>query len=235
MNHIRQVRTPVGSVVATAASTAGLPLTVQVLCRVAHGYLSLFKNIRIINAEHIPKAGPVIIVANHAAAYDPVCLQVACKDRLIRFMEAREYYDRILLKPLYRLAGAIPVNRTGNDTASIRTALRELSRDGCVGVFPEGRISEDGQLHEAQQGVALLALLSKASVVPAYIQGTGPFLGMIRDFLKFDDVTVRFGPSLRFDDLAPGHGDKTVRDAALKRIMDALVRLRGEPKSLKAA
>jgi 1-acyl-sn-glycerol-3-phosphate acyltransferase len=195
----------------------------------------LFKNLKVVHAEYIPKTGPVIIVANHAAAYDPVCLQVACKDRLIRFMEAREYYDWVLLKPLYRLAGAIPVNRTGNDTAGIRTALRELTQNGCIGVFPEGRISEDGRLHEARQGVALLALLSHAVVVPAYIQGTSPFLGMIRDFLKFDDVTVRFGPPLRFDDLAAGHGHKVIRDAALKRIMEALERLRGQSNSRRAA
>jgi 1-acyl-sn-glycerol-3-phosphate acyltransferase len=129
---------------------------------------------------------------------------------------------------LYRALRVIPVNRTGNDVASIRTALRELSVNGCIGIFPEGRISDDGQLHEARKGVALLALMSNAPVVPAYFRGTRPYSGMIRDFLRFNHVTLYFGPPIRFDDLHGQHRDKNVREIALKRIMDGILGLSHE-------
>jgi len=202
-----------------------LPLPFELLRKCAAVYLAVFKNFRAINADRIPDLGPVILVANHTAVYDPICLQVACKRRVIRFMEAREYYMIPGLHTLFRLLKVIPVNRTGIDTASIRTAVRELSNNGCVGIFPEGRISTDGQIHRARQGVALLALLTNPVVVPAFFQGTRPFSGMIRDFFQFNSVTLHFGPPIHFDDLAGKHRDERTRDIALKRIMDAIVTL----------
>jgi 1-acyl-sn-glycerol-3-phosphate acyltransferase len=215
--------------------TSALPLHVELLRKLGFVYLAFFKRFRSINADYIPRSGPVILVANHTAVYDPVCLQVACRHRLIRFMEAREYYDQAPLTPIYRALRVIPVNRTGNDTAGIRTAVRELSNNGCIGIFPEGRISDDCQIHEGRKGVALLALMTNAVVVPGYIHGTRPFSGMMKDFLQFNHVTLHFGPPVRFDDLAGRHGDRDARDIALQRVMDAIIALQQQSATRKAA
>ena len=208
-----------------------LPLPIELLRKCAIVYLAVFKRFRVVNDENIPLTGPLVLVANHTAVYDPVCLQVACKHRLIRFMEAREYYNVKGLRFLYRMLRVIPVNRNGNDTAAIRTAVRELCNNGCIGIFPEGRISTDGQIHRARQGVALIALMSNAAVVPAFFQGTRPFSGMIHDFFQFNQVTLHFGPPIRFDDLAGRHRDEAVRNIALTRIMDAIVALQEQSKA----
>lgn len=196
--------------------------TLRILRWIGRTYLALFKRFRIVDAIHIPGSGPVIFVANHAAAYDPVCLQVACTHRLIRFMQAREIYEQRPFHFLFKWLGVIPVNRTGNDTASIRTALRTLSDQGFLGIYPEGKISTDGHLHEAHKGVALLALMSNASVVPVYLHSTRPFCGMVRDFLHFDEVTLYFGHPIRFDDLAARRPDPDALDRALQRTMDGI-------------
>jgi 1-acyl-sn-glycerol-3-phosphate acyltransferase len=222
-------------IVCLCRQTSALPLALELLRKLAAVYLAFFKKFRSINADYIPSSGPVILVANHTAVYDPVCLQVACKYRPIRFLEAREYYDQVPLTMIYRALRVIPVNRTGNDTAGIRKAVRELSNSGCIGIFPEGRISDDCQLHEGRQGVALLALRTNAVVVPAYIHGTRPFSGMMRDFLQFNHVTLQFGPPIRFDDLTGRHGDRDARDIALQRIMDAISALQHESAPRKAA
>jgi 1-acyl-sn-glycerol-3-phosphate acyltransferase len=215
--------------------TSALPLPMVLIRKVAVVYLAFFKKFRSVNADYVPRSGPVILVANHTAVYDPVCLQVACRHRFIRFLEAREYYDQVPLNMVYRALRVIPINRTGNDTAGIRTAVRELSSNGCIGIFPEGRISDDCQVHEGRQGAALLALLTNAAVVPAYIQGTRPFSGMMKDFLQFNQVTLQFGPPIRFDDLASRHGDRDARDIALQRIMDAIIALQNQSTPRKAA
>jgi 1-acyl-sn-glycerol-3-phosphate acyltransferase len=150
-------------------------------------------------------------------------------------MEAREYYNQAPLTVIYHALRVIPVNRTGNDTAGIRTAVRELSNGGCIGIFPEGRISDDCRLHEGRKGVALLALMTNAVVVPGYIHGTRPFSGMMRDFLQFNQVTLHFGTPIRFDDLAGRHGDRDARDIALQRIMDAIIALQQQSATRKAA
>jgi len=73
--------------------------------------------------------------------------------------------------------------------------------------------------------VALLALMSGATVVPAYIKGTNTHAGMVNDFFKFGHVTFYFGRPLRFDDLGKGR-DEAAREIATKRIMDEILRLR---------
>jgi 1-acyl-sn-glycerol-3-phosphate acyltransferase len=140
-------------------------------------------------------------------------------------MMAKEYYEKWPLSYLFKWLKVIPVNRTGNDTASVRTAIRALNDGACIGMFPEGRISDDGRMNEARQGVALLALMSKATVVPAYIQGTLPYQGMVKDFLVMNKVTLWFGRPIRFDDLG-GKRDEGAREVATQRIMDALIALR---------
>ncbi len=80
-------------------------------------------------------------------------------------------------------------------------------------------------MNEGRQGVALLALMSKATVVPAYIQGTEPFQGMVKDFKTRNKVTLWFGRPIRFDDLG-GKRDDGARELATKRIMDAITGLR---------
>jgi 1-acyl-sn-glycerol-3-phosphate acyltransferase len=214
---------------------SALPLHLELIRKLGVVYLGFFKKFRSVDADYIPRSGAVILVANHTAVYDPVCLQAACRHRFIRFLEAREYYDQAPLTMIYRALRVIPVNRTGNDTAGIRTAVRELSNGGCIGIFPEGRISDDCQLHEGRKGVALLALMTNAVVVPGYIHGTRPFSGMMKDFLQFNQVTLHFGPPIRFDDLAGRHGDRDARDIALQRIMDAIIALQQQSATRKAA
>jgi len=203
-----------------------LPLPVAIARRFVSLYLTIFKRFAVGNAGRIPASGPVIFVANHSTAYDPLCLQAASRYRLIQFMMAKEYYEKKPMNFFYRWLKVIPVNRTGNDTASIRTALRALGDGSCIGMFPEGKISDDGRMNEGRQGVALLALMSGATVVPAYIQGTSPYQGMVKDFLTLNKVTLYFGKPIRFDDLPKGKRDEASRDLATKRIMDAITALR---------
>jgi len=202
-----------------------LPLPIAIARRIAMFFLGAFKHFAVGNAGRIPSAGPVIFVTNHTTSYDPLCLAAASRFRAIRFMMAKEYYHKKPIHYFYKALDVIPVNRTGNDTASIRAALRTLNEGGCIGMFPEGGISDDGRLLEGKQGVALLALMSGATVVPAYIQGTTAHQGMFKDFLVRDRLTLYFGRPLRFDDLQGKH-DEAARAAATRRIMGELVRLR---------
>ncbi|HUO10039.1 MAG TPA: MFS transporter [Phycisphaerae bacterium] len=202
-----------------------LPTPASIMLRFVRGYLSLVKHLEAGTAARIPTSGPTILVANHTTAYDPLVMQVTSKYRLIQFMMAKEYYEKKPFLYLYKAFGVIPVNRTGNDTASFRTALRVLKDGGCIGMYPEGKISDDGRMDEGRPGVALLALMSGATVVPAYIAGTNVHAGMVKDFLIRSKVTIYFGRPLRFDDLKILDRDAG-REIATKRIMDAIIALR---------
>lgn len=168
----------------------------------------------------------MILVANHSNTLDPVILQIGSPRRLVHFMMAKEYYEKKPFKLIYKLFGAIPVNRTGTDIASVRTALRTLREGKVIGIFPEGRMSMTGEMQDARPGVAALVLMSGATVVPAYISGVRPHSGVIRDCLHRQDVRIRYGRPLRFDNYKGRDRDKATLEEVTGKIMAAIAALR---------
>lgn len=177
-------------------------------------------------ASPVPRDGPVIVVANHRSAVDPMVLAAATR-RLVRFLMAREYYQSFGLEWLFRTAGEIPVNRDGIDLGATKAALKVLRDGGVIGIFPQGGIREDGFQEEAdgKAGVALLALRTGAQVVPAFITGTPIRESVFLTMLIPSRSRIRFGAPLRFE----AAGKKITReeiDHAARRILEAIAALR---------
>jgi 1-acyl-sn-glycerol-3-phosphate acyltransferase len=143
---------------------------------------------RVSGAENVPPTGPVIIACNHISYFDPPLLGTACPRR-IRYMAKRELFKMPILGPMITAFGAYPVDRTGTPMAAVRRSVEVLRRGEVIGIFPEGTRNLDGTV-EAREGVALLASLGKAAVVPAAVLGT-------RDAAHFRRFEVIFGPALR--------------------------------------
>lgn len=113
-------------------------------------------------------AGAKIVAANHPSTTDPFF--VASMLRQQSFILINELLFNVpLLGEYLRRSGHIPVC-AGKGQAAVDAALERL-RQGCtVMIFPEGALSpEDGGFHQARTGVARLALLSGAPVVPVGI------------------------------------------------------------------
>jgi 1-acyl-sn-glycerol-3-phosphate acyltransferase len=119
------------------------------------------------------------------------------------------------LGAVIRALGAYAVDRRGSATGAIKRSLNVLERGGVVGIFPEGRRSQAGA-SAPQTGVALLATLAQAPVVPACIRGTDRALRLGR-------VDVAFGAAL-----PPPAGRKATREDLAKftaEIMKAIEEL----------
>ncbi len=159
----------------------------------AHFYLGLTRE----GLEHLPRRGPAIVVSNHVSYMDAIILGSACP-RPIHFIVLRWMYDLLLIRWFYWGMGTIPVRAEGQDSRGIKQALRLLASGGILGVFPEGTRSADGRLSEPRPGAAMIAALSGAPVVPAYIDGARDSLPVGRAFPSPARVHVRFGPPLRF-------------------------------------
>lgn len=126
---------------------------------------------RIYGAENVPRSGPVIIACNHVSYLDPPVLGSA-SPRRISYMAKEELFRIPVLGSLIHAVGAYPVDRKGSATAAIKRSVNVLKTGGAIGIFPEGTRNLTGSeaMHE---GVALLAALSGAPVVPASLVGTG--------------------------------------------------------------
>lgn len=119
----------------------------------------------------LPATGPALVVANHVSGLDPLLL-FAASPRPLRFVIAREQYERWYLKWLFRMIGCIPVERERNPRAALKAAREALAAGEVVALFPQGRIHLD---HEPpaplKRGVVWLAEQSGAPIVPVRVDG----------------------------------------------------------------
>ena len=135
--------------------------------------------------ENMPKEGPVILAANHLSNWDPPLLATFLS-RPVSYMAKQELFFNAVADYILRCCHSFPVKRGAADRGAIKAALAELKKGNCLGVFPQGTRSRHGERKKAEPGVALLAALAKAPVVPAAIIGTdhvfanGGFLPKLR-------------------------------------------------------
>jgi 1-acyl-sn-glycerol-3-phosphate acyltransferase len=125
---------------------------------------------RVYGGENVPKTGPVIVACNHVSYFDPPVLGTA-SPRRISYMAKEELFAVPVLGRMIHAVGAYPVDRSGSATSAIKRSVEVLRAGGCIGIFPEGGRNVTGTA-EVRGGVALLASLGRAPVVPARLVGT---------------------------------------------------------------
>jgi 1-acyl-sn-glycerol-3-phosphate acyltransferase len=119
----------------------------------------------------IPRDGPAVVVANHVSGLDPLLL-IAASRRPLRFLIAREQYQRLALTWLFRAVRCIPVDRQERPERALREALKSLQQGDVVALFPEGRIQlPSDHISKLKPGAALLARKTDAPVVGCRIEG----------------------------------------------------------------
>ena len=92
-------------------------------------------------------------MANHVSFADPGLVGYATP-RMVRFLMWQPYHEKRLLTFFFRALHAIPIgtNSPKETIRALRDARRELEQGELVGIFPEGNISVDGELHEFERG-----------------------------------------------------------------------------------
>lgn len=138
---------------------------VRLLCRFLHRLPA--------NYIPLPETGGALVVANHISGLDPLLL-IAASRRPLRFLIAKEEYERPILHWLFKAAGCIPVDRSGKAELALRQALRALQAGEVIAIFPHGRIHLDSELPlKLKGGVARLAMWSGVPIFPVRIDGVG--------------------------------------------------------------
>ena len=124
-----------------------------------------------IEPVYLPEIGGAIIVANHISGLDPL-LVGACVKRPLRFMVAREQYERFGLRWFFRAAKCIPVDRDLRPEIAFREALNHLKANEVIVIFPHGGIHlPTGSPKKLKGGATRLSALTGAPVFPLYISG----------------------------------------------------------------
>ena len=106
--------------------------------------------------EHIPDEGPCIVVCNHVSYVDAVVI-AACVRRPIRFVMDHRIFRVPLLSFIFRTMRTIPIAPAKEDAAMKERAFAEAAealRGGeVVGIFPEGVLTDTGELNAFRPGV----------------------------------------------------------------------------------
>jgi 1-acyl-sn-glycerol-3-phosphate acyltransferase len=119
--------------------------------------------------HHIPRHGPVLLLANHQSMLDPILIGLAAR-RYLSFLARHTLFEQPLLGPLIRSLQAIPIDRSFGKEG-IQAVLHALQAGQAVAMFPEGERTHSGQVQPLKPGVALLIRRVQCPIVPVGIAG----------------------------------------------------------------
>ncbi len=124
------------------------------------------------NLHHLPEQGGALLVCNHVSYMDALLLSAVCP-RLIRFVMEEDYANYPPVRRFLKRAGVIPI--CARRKGSIRRAFNDVEqalKDGhIVCIFPEGRLTPDGNIHDFMRGMDIILKRSPVPVIPMAIKG----------------------------------------------------------------
>ncbi len=129
------------------------------------------RRFEVVGRENVPPEGPLILASNHLNNADPPMIALAAP-RHPTYMAKQEMINWPILGPGFRIFGAFAVRRGEADLAALRAATEVVNRGDMLVMFPEGTRSRTGGLTKAHPGTALIALRTKAPVLPVAITGS---------------------------------------------------------------
>lgn len=190
-------------------------------------------------AENIPADGGIIVAANHVSEIDPLIIGHFLVDqrRAPRFLAKAELFRTAPLKWIVEGAKQIPVYRHAADaSAAVAPAVDALRQGECVLIYPEGSATRDPELWpmKARTGVARVALLSGAPVIPIAMWGPEailPYKARRPKLFPRRTMQILVGPPVDLSAFMdrPMTADllRAATDAIMRRVADQLAELRG--------
>ena len=151
----------------------------------------IFFNCKIEGLENIPIKTGVVIASNHVSLLDPPLIGTFLP-REIHFMAKEELFQIPVFGYIITKLKAFPVKRGTADRVAIKKAISLLSDGGCLGVFPEGTRSKDGNLGSAEPGMSLIAIKADVPVIPtAVVIENNKILGA--------NIKIKFGTPISYN------------------------------------
>jgi 1-acyl-sn-glycerol-3-phosphate acyltransferase len=167
------------------------------------------------------------VTSNHLSNADPIILEVVFP-RPLFFMGKAELFRNPFFRWVLEKFGGFPVERGTPDLSALRHARVVLAQGIAVGIYPEGGRAKTGALVAGLPGAGLIALQSRAPVLPVAIYGTEffPVNGEWpprRTPESVRGVILRFGQPYHIPDRVDGV--RVTSDEATRLIMTRIAEL----------
>ena len=175
----------------------------------------------------VPTGRGAVFVCNHRGPIDPAFIALTVC-RPVSWLVAKEYCLNPVLAGMMRIVKAIPVGRTGVDTAATKLSIRCAQEGGLVGLFPEGRINTtDSLLLPGRPGAALIAIRARVPVIPCYISGS-PYDGTPYGCLFMPaTVHLKVGRPIDISEYYGRNNDRKVLEELTRRFLGEIAALAG--------
>lgn len=113
-------------------------------------------------------------MANHVSYVDALIL-MGTSTRPVRFVMDKSISELPVLKYVFRNAGVIPICSPRKCAETYKKAFEQieqaLSNDEVVCIFPEGRLTSNGELGEFRPGVEKILKRTPVPVIPMALKG----------------------------------------------------------------
>ena len=187
-----------------------------------------YSSIQVAGRTRLPPSGPVLLAASHHNALVDALIAVRISPRPLTLTAKATLMDNVLLAPLLRLAGVVPLRRVSDEpkrseprpadpsrNASAFTSLLDrLEEGGMILIFPEGKSHSEPALAPLKTGVSRIALEARDS---RGIQG----LQIVPLGLNFEDkgnpgtaVLAEFGEPVLMDAIGPTSVDELTAEVS---------------------
>jgi 1-acyl-sn-glycerol-3-phosphate acyltransferase len=181
--------------------------------------------LRKVGLERIPDEGPALVVCNHVSYVDALVISAGCR-RPIRWVMHHQIFSIPVLSFVFRTAKAVPIAPAHEDATMLDQAYdaiaRELADGQLVGIFPEGKLTSDGEMNEFRSGILRILQRTPVPVIPMALSGLWRSL-FTRNRARLRHATKLF-PKIRLsvgEPFAPGQ-------VTLDGLHAAVLALRGD-------
>jgi 1-acyl-sn-glycerol-3-phosphate acyltransferase len=124
--------------------------------------------------ENIPDEGACVLVCNHVSFVDALVIAGAIQ-RPVRFVMDHRIFKVPVLSFFFRTAGTVPIASAKEDPVMLERAYDKvaeyLEAGEIVCIFPEGRITDNGEMYPFKKGVARIVERTPVPVIPMALRG----------------------------------------------------------------
>ncbi|MEA3434300.1 MAG: lysophospholipid acyltransferase family protein [Campylobacterota bacterium] len=155
--------------------------------------------IKVENAEKLPKEGQYLLVSNHRTIIDPPIIEIVLKDTKIfgLWVSKKELYNSFFFGLFVRNAGCVLLDREKSQMSSFFAEIKKGVKEGSsIFIFPEGtRNKTDEALTPFKEGSRIIALKNRLPMLPVYIKGNASQVlkDAIYDSSQKREITIVIG------------------------------------------
>ena len=176
----------------------------------------------IINNQHNLIKEPSLLAFNHVSYMDWLIVFCVFYKKLnikIIFIGKKRLFKHCLFKHLMEFGNVICVDQDNVDKEFLVKVRKSLKEGQILGIFPEGKRTEDGKLIKAQNGITRLAIMNKVPIIPVGLNGFYEILPKGKKIPRINRASIDIGKPIYLDK----YYGKKIRDVEAENITRELM------------